>query len=233
VTGHAAGGLYTGTTTHIFPAGYATFTTAGHYKVDIHVSHEGGPETATGSFEIDVVATEAVAVVPSACLVPALHFTIPGPNGWICLNKSTHLTVSPTLHGCEPYVLTVSKENADGTWTALGTHTGAPWSVAATFSAPGPVHLKAELRDRNGGRGEAFVNATVGTCVDPSRFVVLGKAIGQLPPPDKCPPCGKLNDRFQALQKQVGEGSELKLSPAQLKELESLESEVKTAGKNK
>jgi hypothetical protein len=238
LTEHArqSGGLFTGPFTHPLPAGYATFTAAGHYRVAIHVSHEGGSETADASFDIEVVSNEVRAVndLRPACLAPQVHFVNPGSDGWICLNQRTPLTVSPTLRGCDPYTLTVSKQNADGTWTSLGTHSGPPWSITATFNTPGAVHLKAELRDRNGGTGEVVVNATVGMCIDARRFQVLEKQIRQLPPPDKCPACGKLADRFEAIRKQLGgQQGQLKLHPAVLKELESLESDVKTTGKNK
>ncbi len=232
-TGHAAGGLYTGPATHPIPAGYATFTTAGRYRLSVHVSHAGGGETADASFDIEVVSNEATAVNPSACLVPRIHFLNPGAGGWICLNQRTPLTVSASLQGCDPYTLTISRQNSDGTWVSLGSHTGPPWSITATFTTPGPVHLKADLRDRTGGRGEALVDATVGACLDPGRFLVLEKEIRLLPPPDKCPACGKLADRFEALKKQFDGNGPIKLLPAVQKELESLESDVKTVGKRK
>ena len=220
--------LLTGPFTHEMTAGAATFTTAGHYRLTMHFTAQG--VNVTNTFDIDVVDTSVVAVRPpvtAACIRPEISWTAPAANGWICVDQTTRLAVSTTLRGCDPYTITFSKRNADGTWTSLGTHSGAPWTASTIFHEQGPVHLKAEIHDRNGASAEALLDATVGPCIGKS-VENLNHLIKQLPPVDKCPACSKLFSRFAEIQKQFGNASpEVKLLPAAAKQIEQLEADVK------
>jgi len=233
VTAHGPNrGLLTGTGAHPVPAGWAIFTTTGHYRLDIHVSHAGGNETADAAFDIDVVSNLATVVIPPAqvavCLTPQLQWLNPRPEGWICVNERVNLVVNPTLYGCTPYTLTIASEATDGTSRPLGTRTASPWSVATTFATEGPVKLKAVIRDRNGASADAVVLATVGRCIDRGRFERLSQKIHALPAPDACPACAKVLQRFTSLEKQFGSDvGGIRRIPATLKELDSLEAEVK------
>jgi hypothetical protein len=166
----AQGGLLTGPFEHQIPFGSATFTTPGRYKLDLHF--RGGGADATASFDIEVVQFQAVQAPAqvSVCLAPAVRWVNPAANGALCLNKPSTLTVSPTFHGCNPYTVEILEEGSGGKWAVLATKTAAPWSVSHTFTAQGPVHLKAIVRDRNGGTGESEITANVGECLDASRF---------------------------------------------------------------
>ena len=162
-------GLLTGPFTHTLPAGGATFTTAGHYRLSVSLHSQAGD--ANASFDIEVVELQAVvAPLQVACLAPAVRWVTPAANGQICLGQNTTLTVSPTFHGCEPHTAQVLVEEKGGKWAVLGTKTAAPWSFTHKFTVAGPVHLKAVVKDKNGATGEAEVTATVSQCLDASRF---------------------------------------------------------------
>ncbi len=223
--------LLTGPYTHQLTAGAATFTTAGRYRLTVRFRAQG--VDVQNTFDIDVVAgtTAVVAPVSAACLRPEIRFTAPAANGWICVNETTRLAVSATLHGCDPHTLTFSRRNADGTWAVLGSRTAAPWSISTVFHQEGPVHLKAVIHDRNGASAESEIDATVGACLG-KRFVELDRLLKQLPPVEKCPACGALVKRFDAARKQFAT-SESKLLPADVKLLEQLEADMKSQLANK
>ena len=217
--------LLTGPFTHEMTAGAATFTTAGHYRLTVRFQAQG--VDVQNSFDIEVLAGNVAVVAPvsAACLSPQIQWTAPAPNGWICVNETTRLAASATLHGCEPHTVTFTRRNADGTWTTLGSDSAAPWTVSTIFHEQGPVHLKVAIRDRNGASAEALLDATVGMCVG-KRIEDLSRFIKQLPPVDKCPACGALLKRFDAAQKQFA-SPESKLLPADVKLLDQLEADVK------
>jgi len=224
--------LLTGSGAHRLSAGWATFTTAGRYRVGIHVSHEGGAETADASFDIEVAAGQITAVIPPAlvttCLSPQVAWASPRPEGWVCLNEPVNLVVSPTLRACSPYTLTVTADGADGTSRVIGTRTASPWSLPATFGVEGYIKLKATITDRNGASAQALELVNVGRCVDRARFEHVAKLVRSLPKPDVCPVCGKLVQRLAALEKQYGtESGGLRALPSVLKELDALAAEAK------
>jgi hypothetical protein len=163
-------GLLKGPDTHLVGVGFATFTAAGRYKLDVTI--RSGAGDVTGSFDIDVVELQAVvAPVSVACLAPAVQWASPAVNGQICLNQPATLRVNPTFHGCAPNTVDIYVEAKGGAaWALLGSRTAAPWSVTHTFADAGPVRLKVVARDKNGAKAEAVITATVSQCLDASKF---------------------------------------------------------------
>jgi hypothetical protein len=156
--------------THRLPVGAATFTTPGRYKIDVSVHSQSGDASASFDIEVDEIRA-VVAPVSVACLAPAVRWESPFANGAICQDKETTLRAAPTFHGCEPHTMEfLVPGKLAGTWAVIGTRTAAPWSITHTFTANGPVHLKVLVKDKNGATAESEITATVGPCLDASKF---------------------------------------------------------------
>lgn len=156
--------------THRLPVGAATFTSPGRYKVDVSVHSQSGDSSASFDIEVDEIRA-VVAPVSVACLAPAVRWVSPLANGAICQDKESTLTASPTFHGCEPHTMEfLVPGKLAGTWAVIGTRTAAPWSITHKFTAAGPIHLKVVVKDKNGAKAESEITATVGPCLDASKF---------------------------------------------------------------